>query len=103
MMSINSAQCRAEPVAVEGQQSTKVPRLYIPEFDQFCRSVNSFFQDMRELGYMDAQSVAISYCFTQLCNSCEHRLFRRGYRSHEEGSDDARFLRRTATGDRRFH
>jgi hypothetical protein len=37
-----------------------------------------FFQDMRELEYMDAQSVAISYCFTQLCNTCEHRLFRRG-------------------------
>ena len=42
MMSINSAQCRAEPVAVEGQQSTKVWRLLIPEFDQFCRSVNHF-------------------------------------------------------------
>jgi hypothetical protein len=33
MMSISPAQFRAAPVA--GQQSTKVPRLYIRAFDQF--------------------------------------------------------------------
>ena len=54
----------AWPVVALGQQSKKIPRLCFLAFDPGTAQSNrfkSFFQGLRDLGYLDGQTIAIDY------------------------------------------
>jgi putative ABC transport system substrate-binding protein len=54
----------AWPLAAQGQQPKKVPRLCFLTFDPGTRESNRFkpfFQGLRELGYVDGQTINIDY------------------------------------------